>query len=68
MLYIICSCVCVCVCVCVLCVCVCSHVNTDPFKSNPLIVGYCGLLAYLLWKEEMVQVEAANHSGEERGR
>ena len=23
----------------------------DPYRSNPLIVGYCGLLAYLLWKE-----------------
>lgn len=34
-----------------------SHVNTDPFKSNPLIVGYCGLMAYLLWKEEMNKKE-----------
>ena len=31
----------------------CSHVSADPFKSNPLIVGYCGLMAYLLWKEEI---------------
>eukprot|EP00731_Ephydatia_muelleri_P003898 Em0002g74a len=30
-----------------------SHVSADPFKSNPLIVGYCGLMAYLLWKEEI---------------
>ena len=30
-----------------------SQVSTEPFKSSPLILGYCGMLQYMLWKKEL---------------
>lgn len=31
---------------------VCSGISQDPYRSNPLCRGYCGLLAYLMWRRE----------------
>lgn len=30
-----------------------SQVSTEPFKSSPLVLGYCGMLQYMLWKREL---------------
>ena len=27
--------------------------STEPFKSSPLVLGYCGMLQYMLWKKEL---------------
>ena len=33
----------------------CSQVSLEPFKSSPLVHGYCGMLQYILWKREHQQ-------------
>ena len=27
--------------------------SAEPFKSSPLVLGYCGMLQYMLWKREL---------------
>eukprot|EP00117_Sycon_ciliatum_P018780 scpid88210/ scgid2240/ len=29
-----------------------SNIHQKPFKDNPMLRGYCGMLAYLLWLED----------------
>ena len=36
--------------------------SIEPFKSSPLVLGYCGMLQYLLWKRELLA--SAKHEGE----
>lgn len=42
-----------------------SQVSTEPFKSSPLVVGYCGMLQYMLWKRELYS--SVKHEQEEPG-
>lgn len=43
-----------------------SQIVVEPFKSSPLVHGYCGMLQYMLWKMELHDMKPLVHLKHER--
>ena len=43
-----------------------SQIAVEPFKSSPLVHGYCGMLQYMLWKMELQDMKSFVHLKHER--